>query len=170
MTVLTAPEPKVFVLLDEDIFEAVVTSIEVVPNTFYEEGEPDHKRTQLEWKLTGRAGDAEGVIWTMWSSTQLSTHPKAMLIPHIKAVDPKAVIGKTFDTDTLIGKGVRILNKHKKGTKPLDDGTMPVYNKAASLLPSKLSAPTKAMVEAFIAALPVKTVDSSTDEAYGKAF
>lgn len=156
MALLTPPPKAEYTLLDPDVYEAVCTDVEEVPNNFYDpQKDPPSKSHQFEWKFTiVDDGPGNGATVTAWTSNALSRSEKSKLMPLINILDKEFDIEKGYPSldefrRRMIGKNLRIVVKNKEGKKK-DDGTTPIYNRVESFMPSKRPALTEEALQAMV--------------------
>ena len=103
-------------LIPEGQYTVTVLSVEESANSFYKEGEPEHKKTRLTWNLEMPDGISTIKFWT---GTNIGSN-KANLTKLVAAVlgkrtgDLTEAEKKKFDTDDAIGKKVLIKVIHKE--------------------------------------------------------
>lgn len=131
-----------FKALPADIYEATVVAADLVENNFYDPAEHSEiEKMQVQIDLKVRDGEFAGTPLRRWMSQKLSSHEKANTAKFVAAITGREIaeiLKDGFDTDELVGKGVRVVTEQTKSTKLKDDGTPYINNKVTSLMPSKM--------------------------------
>jgi hypothetical protein len=146
---------------DEGMYDAYIFDAELVPNPWYEVGEPEHKKWQIKWTINefeDSLGDLpEGsdpdTKWsnrvTYFTGTKLGWHKKNKITGFLRVADPKFV----YDEDANDGAGemtsyadlnaikaavegqpVRIIISHN--VKKQEDGSTRTYQQIDKVLKS----------------------------------
>ena len=103
-----------YTLIDEGTYKITILTHEETPNTFYKEGEPDHRKMRLTWVFQM----PDGVSTVKYYTGRNLGSVKANLVKLVAAVlgkNPKELTDKDkeIDTKAIIGKKVMIKIIHE---------------------------------------------------------
>lgn len=120
-------------LIPEGLHEITILTYEEVPNTFYKEGEPDHRKTRLTWTFQMK----DGISTTKYFTGKNLGSNKANLTKLVAAVLDKAPKeltdkDKEIDTKKMIGEKVLIKVIHT-----IDDENQ-TWHKIQRVLPTSM--------------------------------
>jgi len=119
-----------YTLIDEGQYPITILSYEETPNTYYKEGEADHRKTRLTWIFQM----PDGISTTKYFTGKNLGSNKANLVKLVAAVlgkAPKELTDKDKEIDTvkMIGKKVMIKVVH------VEDDENQTWHKIQSVKP-----------------------------------